>query len=274
MVTGQSVLHVPPFLSQLDHMRLTRQHPHAGALFPDGVTPGNLHNRITSFLIPRQSDIDWNYSLHPSKNSSYIGLDGLKMVQKGLKERQGSKNNDVKLFCAVYTYSAKHYNNAAISKTWARQCDGFLVSSNFSDIAIGVVKQNIKICGKKSEVHLHIFMTIISKIMIIFTYVVVENLHSYLVNAQVLAPLNRHLDIISQKNSQANNNLTWDHFYDTNETILELFKEWRTLNKEIPCPLLLGYPMDKKCCWKEILPCVSCWRSWIYSQQELTKISC
>jgi hypothetical protein len=35
------------------------------------------------------------------------------------------------------------------------------------------------------------------------------------------------------------------HFYDTNGTILELFKEWRTLNKEIPCPLLLGYPMDK-----------------------------
>jgi hypothetical protein len=53
------------------------------------------------------------------------------------------------------------------------------------------------------------------------------------------------LDIISWKNSQANNNLTLDSFYDTSETILELFKEWRTLNKNIPCPLLLGYPMDR-----------------------------
>lgn len=257
MENGQSDLHVPPFLGQLYHMRLTREHPHAGALFPDGITPGYIHNPIASHLIPRKSGADWNYSLCPSKNSSYIGLDGLKKVQKGLKNVKASKSNDVKLFCAVYTYSARHHNLAAIVKTWARQCDGFLASSNFSDAAIGAV--NMLHQGEAE--YKNMWQKVRSTLAYIYdnyledydyfhvcgddTYVVVENLRSYLVGPQVLALLNGQLDIISRKNSQVNNNLTWDSFYDTNETILELFKEWRTLNKNIPRPLLLGYPMDR-----------------------------
>ncbi len=77
------------------------------------------------------------------------------------------------------------------------------------------------------------------------TYVVVENLRSYLNGPQVLALLNGQTDIISEKNSQQNNNLTWSNFHDSNATIVKFLAQWKKLNRDMSVPLLLGYPFDR-----------------------------
>jgi glycoprotein-N-acetylgalactosamine 3-beta-galactosyltransferase len=247
-----------PFLSKINQMRNTSEHPHAGALFSDGITPGYIHNPNTSFLLPCSTALKWNKSLCPSKKSITSDWNGLKKVRAGVKKSQGRQASKIKLFCAVYTYSARHTTHLAyISKTWARQCDGFLASSNLTDASIGAVNM----LHQGEAVYNNMWQKVRSTLAYIYdhyledydyfhicgddTYVVVENLKSYLDSPQVMALLKGSLDIIAQKNSRQNNNSTWDNFHDSNATIAELFSQWKNLNQKMPRPLLLGYPMDR-----------------------------
>ena len=48
-------------------------------------------------------------------------------------------NNDIKLFCAVYTHAGSSRMTVAALETWARRCDGFMAASTVTDAAKGMV---------------------------------------------------------------------------------------------------------------------------------------
>ena len=65
------------------------------------------------------------------------GLEGMESINAIQKIRQNVEssyhnNKDVKLFCAVYTYSGGINNTNAIRDTWGKRCDGLLFASDHS----------------------------------------------------------------------------------------------------------------------------------------------
>ena len=52
-----------------------------------------------------------------------------KKMEKRMMKKQ---KKDVKLFCAVYTYSGGINNTNAIRDTWGKRCDGLLFASDHS----------------------------------------------------------------------------------------------------------------------------------------------
>jgi len=244
-------LNLPPYLRQLQQQRHKREHPHAGATFEDGITPGYLHDP-TILRQFKTFSLHWNRSLCPTNSSDFLGLKGLRKVRQGIIQRaeKQTRNSaaEPKIFCAVYTHSERHKSNLApIIKTWATQCDGFLASSNVTDISLAAVN----ILHQGNEEYKNMWQKVRSTLAYIYdnyleeyhyfhicgddAYLVLENFRSYLDGPEVSALRNGHIDIVAQKNAQANHNSTWSNFYDKNETLVQLLAEWkRDNNREIP----------------------------------------
>lgn len=63
--------------------------------------------------------------------NSTEGAEGIVDVMKNRNHIETSKESrDVKLFCALYTYSGRVHFTDAISETWGRKCDGLLFASD------------------------------------------------------------------------------------------------------------------------------------------------
>mmetsp|Transcript_24808 Transcript_24808/g.35575 ORF Transcript_24808/g.35575 Transcript_24808/m.35575 type:complete len:493 (+) Transcript_24808:32-1510(+) len=250
---------LPQYLRQLQLQRNKREHPHAGATFEDGITPGYIHDPTILRRFKTYS-LHWNHSLCPTNSSDFLGLKGLRKVRQGIIQRaknQAKNTAAAKIFCAVYTHSEEHKSSlASIINTWAPQCDGFLASSNVTNITLAAVN----ILHQGDEEYKNMWQKVRSTFAYIYdnyleeydyfhicgddTYLVVDNFRSYLEGPQVSALRNGHIDIVAQKNAQANHNSTWSNFYDKNETLVQLLAEWkRDNNQEIP--LLLGLPWDR-----------------------------
>ena len=56
-----------------------------------------------------------------------------------VKEQQGSKDSNTKIFCGIYTYSGMRDLTRAQGLSWGKDCDGFLAFSNETIPSLGMV---------------------------------------------------------------------------------------------------------------------------------------
>eukprot|EP00578_Thalassiosira_sp_NH16_P024268 CAMPEP_0181100498 /NCGR_PEP_ID=MMETSP1071-20121207/13226_1 /TAXON_ID=35127 /ORGANISM="Thalassiosira sp., Strain NH16" /LENGTH=897 /DNA_ID=CAMNT_0023183233 /DNA_START=126 /DNA_END=2819 /DNA_ORIENTATION=+ len=65
------------------------------------------------------------------------GIAALRKIRNHIETSQ--EKRDVKVFCAVYTYSGGINHTNAASETWGKRCDGLLYASDHSDLETGHV---------------------------------------------------------------------------------------------------------------------------------------
>lgn len=98
--------------------------------------PNFLNEGPKPFSIPE--DLKQQVCLPPGKGLELPeGYAALRKIRNHIEISQGDRN--VKLFCALYTYSGGISKTAAISETWGRKCDGLLFASDISNLETGHV---------------------------------------------------------------------------------------------------------------------------------------
>jgi len=118
-----------------------QEHPHLGALDANGVS-GYIHNETVLRMKPPAfyldekemkmgcSKVDDNYRMMSERIVVETDYD---------KTMDDSGQKRDKIFCFVYTIESGHPKIPNIRETWGSKCDGFMVASNKTDIAIGAV---------------------------------------------------------------------------------------------------------------------------------------
>lgn len=80
-------------------------------------------------------DLDPNYQMLTKK--VFVDLTSHQAAEK--RAEHGSQEKRAKIFCLVYTIEKFHDRIPAIKETWGQKCDGFMVASTKTDIALGTV---------------------------------------------------------------------------------------------------------------------------------------
>jgi glycoprotein-N-acetylgalactosamine 3-beta-galactosyltransferase len=113
-------------------------HPHQGARDEQGCF-GYIHD--TKYV--QSHPLDFTYS--PSKLEGGVcdipfgkGLEGRRGT-KGLQKIRIAPPANKTVLCIVYTHSNRHVILQSIVETWGRRCDGFLASSNRTEVRLGAV---------------------------------------------------------------------------------------------------------------------------------------
>jgi len=70
-------------------------------------------------------------------NETPLGYAALRNIRNYMESSKESR--DIKLFCAIYTYSGGLNHTNAASETWAKKCDGVLYASDNSNLETGHV---------------------------------------------------------------------------------------------------------------------------------------
>ena len=113
-------------------------HPHQGARDEQGCF-GYIHD--TKYV--RSHPLHFTYT--PSKLEGGVcdlpfgtGLEGRRGT-KGLQKIRIAPPSNKTVLCIVYTHSNRHVILQSIVETWGQRCDGFLASSNRTEIQLGAV---------------------------------------------------------------------------------------------------------------------------------------
>jgi hypothetical protein len=150
--------------------------------------------------------------------------------------QQQTSTSRPKILCMVYTHQGSHDTYLrAIVDTWATQCDGFFAASNVTDVSLGAIQlefpgpesysnmwQKVQAMWKYAYEH-YIDEFDYFHINGDDTYLIPDNLRSYVMSDHVQKLLNGHMDEFSIMSRKQN--------------------EWRNAR---PRPLLFGFPIHSQ----------------------------
>ncbi|KAL7520445.1 hypothetical protein ACHAWX_006249 [Stephanocyclus meneghinianus] len=124
------------------------EHPHKGALDEKGNF-GYVHDETFLAKSPPAFEFkddsekeklckkgDPNYIMLTEK--VFVDLTSHEAAEKRA-EHELSQKKRAKIFCLVYTIEKFHDRIPAIKETWGKKCDGFMVASTKTDVALGTV---------------------------------------------------------------------------------------------------------------------------------------
>ena len=123
------------------------------------------------FQIPKDQMEDVCYAPPGEGEELKEGYESLKKIRQHIETSSASR--DVKLFCAIYTYSPNSHLTDTISQTWGPRCDGMLYSSNVTDPMTGHV--NMPSLGGWGFQYLGIFQ----RVRVMMTYLYDNFLNEY-----------------------------------------------------------------------------------------------
>lgn len=206
-------------------------HPHMGARHPNGslgmvVDPSVM--RLLQPGLPMPTNNSSPSILCPAAGSTF-GIEGeggnpvLYKIRRGLQKAQlelKSKNTEgqdetpARILCMIYTVHTEadqHSGQAAIAKTWGRDCDGLIGASNLTDHSIGAIdlphegpEEYGNMWAKIRTMWTYAYENYINDYDYFFiagddVYMLVDHLRHYVKSEQVKKLQNGHLDRVSIK---------------------------------------------------------------------------
>ncbi|GFH50411.1 hypothetical protein CTEN210_06887 [Chaetoceros tenuissimus] len=224
-----------------------------GARFPNG-TLGLVNNPLVkpfdkNQMFKRNASCTVNESIDPIAFKVFklirLGvIESKELLKKKKLEISDKKTSSPKILCMVYTHSRSHQRVRAIVNTWGSQCDGFFAASNETDLSI----RTINLVHNGPEAYNNMWQKVRSMWIYAYenflydfdyfhisgddSYVVVDNMRSYLQGKEIELLLHGYID-----------NFSKPYFEKT--------KKWTNMKNGQKRPLLLGIPLVKG---KDVFP--------------------